>query len=275
MKKIKLTQGKETIVDDDDYEMLMEFAPAKLKRNREKGHAWFAQKQYRSKTGKFYATTNVWDAELGRQRTVFMHKVILNPAKGKFTDHVNGDGLDNRKENLRVCTSSQNLANSGLACTNTLGYKGVRVRYGFYGDRQYFADGMFDGKRYYLGQYGTKEGAAFAYDKKAKEVYGEFAQLNFPNGPSKEVKKIIQENVYCHDKRKKNKTGFRGVSEERWTNKNRPPSIRYCARICYNQKKIRIGVYKTKEEAARAYDKRAKELKGAFAYQNFPKGDNK
>jgi len=271
VKKIKLTQGKESIVDDDNYEMLMKFAPAKFKRNREKGHGWYASKQHKSSTGLFYAATNVWVPELGRQRTVFMHKVILNPPKGKFTDHVNGDGLDNRKENLRVCTTAQNNANRGKNCTNTVGYKGVTTAKGReHVNKKYKAVLRTGNKAHFLGNYMTKEEAALAYDTKAKEVYGKFARLNFPNGPSDEVKKIIQETVYRPDKRKNNTTGFRGVGRNQWTNKNRPPTIRYCARIGHNGKYERIGYYETAEQAARAYDKKAVELWGEFAHLNFP-----
>ena len=111
MKKITLTQGKETIVDDDDYEILME-------------HKWYAHKSSRKKD-KFYAERMAPVDSNGKQKIIHIHRVIINAPKGMQVDHINGNPLDNRRENLRICTNQQNGMNRGKPKDNTSGYKGV------------------------------------------------------------------------------------------------------------------------------------------------------
>lgn len=107
-------------------------------------------------------------------KTKFMHKMIL---EGEETDHINGDRLDNRRSNLRPANQSQNRFNSRVKKDSTNGYKGVyRNNSVYWGARI-----QKDGKRLYLGNFPTKEDAARAYDEKAKELFGEYAWLNFPN----------------------------------------------------------------------------------------------
>src|SRR3954452_24002591 len=96
IRTISLTQGKETIVDDEDYDVLMLFK-------------WSALEQGNGKI--WYAVTNS-SRTLPIPRTMIaMHRFILGPFPGKEIDHVNGDGLDNRKANLRRATRTQNTAN--------------------------------------------------------------------------------------------------------------------------------------------------------------------
>lgn len=107
-----------------------------------------------------------------------MHRFILNAAKGEKVDHRNINGLDNREENLRMCTTSQNMANSRKHINSASKYKGVcpnKLQGGWYSTI------CCDGKRKRLGSFETQEEAARAYDKKAKELFGEFANLNFKN----------------------------------------------------------------------------------------------
>ena len=90
-------------------------------------------------------------------------------------DHINGDPLDNRKSNLRICTQHNNLFNQKRG--NKFGYKGV-VKF-FSGKYQAM---IWDGKKNnHLGMFESKEDAARAYDKAAKELHGEYAYLNFPD----------------------------------------------------------------------------------------------
>ena len=113
MKKITLTQGKEAIVDDDDYEMLMEYK-------------WCAQKRI---TGIFYVARSTPKDSSGKQKILLlMHREITNAPKGMEVDHINGNPLDNRKENLRICTNQQNAMNRGKRSDNTSGYKGVSYK---------------------------------------------------------------------------------------------------------------------------------------------------
>jgi len=120
-----------------------------------------------------------------------MHRIVMSRILGREikksenVDHINNNGLDNRRENLRIATNSQNHANTKKqtgAYTST--YKGVyrrkdRLHLGWYACIG-SAKGINRVSREYLGRYETEEQAARAYDKRAKELYGEYALLNFP-----------------------------------------------------------------------------------------------
>jgi hypothetical protein len=150
MKEIPLTQGKVALVDDEDYPHLSAFK-------------WHLNAGYA-------ARSHPWD---GKRRRTFMHDQLLPAPPGFFTDHRNRNRLDNRRENLRISTRSQNAANRRLPRTNTSGFRGVH-RSG----RGWAATITCAGKHYYLGTFDTPEEAATAYDKKALELFGEFASLN-------------------------------------------------------------------------------------------------
>jgi hypothetical protein len=110
---------------------------------------------------------------------VYMHSLVAGTPKGMVTDHINGDGLDNRRRNLRVCHQAGNVMNSSKKRAHK-NYKGV------YPDRR---NGTFWAqiiiKRKSFGSYGyaTEEEAAAAYDELAIIHHGEFAKLNFPRTP--------------------------------------------------------------------------------------------
>lgn len=157
MKKIKLTKGKWAIVDDDDYNFLSKYK-------------WFAQNHSRSDTI-FYAKTTY----IGKM--VAMHRLLLGAKPDQFVDHINGNGLDNRKKNLRFCTKRQNSSNSKLSVRNTSGYKGVC----FYKNTNKWAARIGNSAskgNYHLGFFDSKEQAARAYNKEAKKRYGDFAYIN-------------------------------------------------------------------------------------------------
>ena len=102
MKTIKLTQNKFAIVDDDDYDEISRYKWTFIKDNKS-GHA------YRKINGK----------------STYMHRVILNAKPKQIVDHINLNGLDNRKENLRFVTARGNAINKGLQINNTSGYSGI------------------------------------------------------------------------------------------------------------------------------------------------------
>jgi hypothetical protein len=104
MKFIQLTQGKQAIVDDEDFELLSQFK-------------WYAMK----------SGHNVYAARGGgKRRMELLHRLILGVTDSKIeVDHINGDGLDNRRSNLRVATHADNQHNPGTPTNNTSGYKGV------------------------------------------------------------------------------------------------------------------------------------------------------
>lgn len=109
-------------------------------------------------------------------RRVFMHRLLLGLAHGDPLqgDHKDGNGLDNRRANIRAATRSQNQANAGR--------KNGRYKGAFFDERDgsWLARVRWHGKAYYLGRHPTAEAAARAYDAKAAELMGDHARLNFP-----------------------------------------------------------------------------------------------
>ena len=152
MKTIELTQGKVTIVDDDDFERLNQW---KWRYNTN----GYAIRSISRKPGK---------------RTIRMHREIIGTPDGMETDHINCNKLDNRKENLRFCNRSQNEANRFKYNNNTSGRKGICWNK----DRQkWVAQIQVNGKGVYLGRFTDIEDAAKAYEKAATEYFGEFARV--------------------------------------------------------------------------------------------------
>jgi len=160
MKSILLTQNKVALIDDEDFERL----------NKYKWCA-FHLKNY------WYATRNI-RIVTNRQILLYMHRIIMDPPSNVMIDHADGNGLNNQKSNLRICTSSQNIANTKISCDNTTGFKGVAY-HKLQG--KYTARVQKDGVRFNLGVFINPKDAALAYDKAALEMFGEFARLNFPN----------------------------------------------------------------------------------------------
>ena len=160
-RRIPLTQGKFAIVDPEDYERL-----AKYK--------WFAVGYERS----FYAMRMV-KAKAGRvkQKSVRMHRAVLDVPEGKFIDHINHNGLDNRKANLRIVTRGENSWNKRKQRGNySSQYKGVTwlKRSG-----KWQARIVCKGTSIFIGQFDDEKAAARAYDARAAELFGEYAALNF------------------------------------------------------------------------------------------------
>lgn len=120
-----------------------------------------------------YAARNIVLPD-GRRTTVALHTFLTGFA---ITDHLNGNGLDNRRFNLRNATAEQNGRNVRLLRTNTSGYKGVSW---VAAHKRWESKIYFNGRKKYLGEFHSKEQAAKAYDEAARAVYGEFATLNFP-----------------------------------------------------------------------------------------------
>lgn len=161
MKNIELTKGKFAIVDDKDFDFLNQWKW----HCSSHGYACRVEKE----TGKSHADRY--------SKNISMHRLLTDTPKGMDTDHINGNKLDNRRNNLRVCTRSQNLSNRPSTILNKSGFKGVSPHKG-----KYEAGLRKDGKRVYLGIYNTPKEAALAYNDKAKELFGNFAYLNVIEG---------------------------------------------------------------------------------------------
>ncbi|GAG28472.1 unnamed protein product [marine sediment metagenome] len=106
-----------------------------------------------------------------------MHRMILGVEKGVDVDHINGDGIDNRRFNLRACLRSENGRNRRLSKNNKSGYKGVCWNKSC---NKWVAQIKYNYKEYSLGCFFCIIKAAKAYDKAAREYFGEFARTNFP-----------------------------------------------------------------------------------------------
>jgi hypothetical protein len=146
------------IVDESNYENLARYK-------------WYAHPGPRT----FYARTNI-PAGDGSYRGVFMHRMIVDIPEGYQTDHINGNGLDNRSVNLRACSRSENLRNRREYRGGTSTFKGV---YWDKRDKKWVARIKKDGERYLLGRFCDEIQAARAYNAAAKKYHGEFARVNF------------------------------------------------------------------------------------------------
>lgn len=164
MKHLLLTNGHIALVDDEDYDRLC-------------GFSWWGSRRGHT----VYACRNsVVD---GKRTTRYLHREVLNAPKGIEVDHVDCDGLNCQRENLRI-------ASRGQQCQNQVGRKPSGLK-GAYVDKRrlhlampWRASLQHNGKHLSFGSYATEEEAARAYDAKALELWGEFARLNFPNQES-------------------------------------------------------------------------------------------
>ena len=153
MKEIKLTRGFTAMVDDEDFEYFNQWK-------------WQAHNQH----GRLYATRS--EKRGGKQKTIAMHREIIHTPVDMDTDHRDHNGLNNQRGNLRKATRAQNLMNQiprGKSKYLGVSYQENRIR----------AHIQLKGKKIFLGSFGTEEDAARAYDNKAIELFGEYANLNF------------------------------------------------------------------------------------------------
>lgn len=114
----------------------------------------------------------------GGKHTVFLHREVNGTPAGYLTDHINNDKLDNRRENLRTATDTENNLNRRQRTDNTSGFRGVSFHKA---TKKWQAAIACKRKWKSLGYFATREDAARAYDAAALQLHGEFARLNFPD----------------------------------------------------------------------------------------------
>lgn len=156
MKEIPLTQGRVALVDDEDYEELNKYK-------------WFLISTPR----------NCYAARRERVHIVYMHRQLLGVTDSLEVDHIDHDGLNNQRNNIRLCTTRQNNHNSRAKSTSTSQYKGV-TWYKAYS--KWKATIRYGKEHLFLGYFQQEEDAARAYDQMARRLHGEFAYTNFEGG---------------------------------------------------------------------------------------------
>lgn len=164
---IELGRGLSAVIDAEDFERPI---ACHLTRGRIVTLV-IAQQSWHACGDKWtYAFTNV----RGSTSKVSMHRLIAGALPGQHADHINGDTLDNRRANLRVCSNRENLGNQQKRAGASR-FKGVSPR----PDGTFRAQICCDGRKMNLGNWPTEEDAARAYDVAARQHFGEFARLNF------------------------------------------------------------------------------------------------
>lgn len=157
VREVPLSNGGFALVDAADYLLVSQYNWNRSGKRRKDGtFLWYARTTF-------------------QQQRFSMHRFIAGAQVGQLVDHRDGDGLNNRRDNLRLCTTQQNMMNQGKTHGSSR-FKGVAW---------HRASGKWMGvirhnrKNIYLGLHLTEESAARAYDAKAAELFGEFARLNF------------------------------------------------------------------------------------------------
>lgn len=159
MKEIKLTQGKIAIIDDEDYDRVIAM-----------GKWYFHHSGYAARS-EHYKKPCGKDAVIH----IRMHRVLFDIPKNMLIDHINGNRLDNRKCNLRICTPSGNARNAAVNKNSSSGFKGVTF---FKKQSKFRARIAVDGKQIFLGYFDNPTEAASAYNFAAIKYHQEFAKLN-------------------------------------------------------------------------------------------------
>lgn len=167
----KKAAGRVALVDDGDYDLVMQYR-------------WHVREQWQASGRRIngpYAMATIWRD--GRQGGLLMHKLITG---WPFTDHINHDGLDNQRHNLRPGHGGLNMRNQRAWLEHSSRFKGVSL---IPHSGKYRARIQVDHRIRSLGCYFTEEEAALAYDTAARVAFGEYACLNFPDGANSNLRR--------------------------------------------------------------------------------------
>lgn len=159
-KEIPLTMGKVALVDDDVFDQQGIFK-------------WHAKK---GRKGTFYAGR--WVGPRSAKQLLLLHREIMQAPPDKQVDHIDRNGLNCQRYNMRLATHQQNMCNRGAQVNNVSGYKGAH----WIPDRnKWMSNISVNGRSIFLGHFADKLQSARAYDAAARFYFGEFAILNFPD----------------------------------------------------------------------------------------------
>jgi len=182
---IELSKGYEVEIDQEDFELVQSIGKWYASEQGKDNKIAYAEKRL---TPKQFDKLNKYLIENDRlpiyKKTLMMHRVIMNAAEANIIDHIDGNGLNNKKENLRFATRSQNAQNKlrkskALSKYKCVHYAATEKRKLKKPWRAYIKDPNTN-KKITVGYFATEEEAAKAYDKKAVELFETFAKLNFP-----------------------------------------------------------------------------------------------
>jgi len=168
-KRISLTKGKVVIIDNEDYEWLNQWKWCYVEASRG--------------TSDGYAYRGVW--QNGKNKAILMHRLIMDVPDDLQVDHIDGNGLNNRRSNLRLATASQQAANRNR-WKSPRPFRGVRW---VAKKKKWRAEISVDGKSQHIGYFHDPILAALAYDERAIERFGEFARPNFSDKEKAILKK--------------------------------------------------------------------------------------
>jgi hypothetical protein len=160
---VPLTKGYTAVIDADDVPLVAEWN-------------WSAQVFKRQRDGSIYTVYAHRQQIVGTKKgALYLHRVIAGTPADMHTDHIDGDGLNNRRSNLRVVTRTQNMQNRRVCRTSATGLKGV---FWHKRDCKWYAQIKAGGKKRHLGCFETKADAAEAYAAASAELHGEFGRTS-------------------------------------------------------------------------------------------------
>ena len=154
MKKITTAKGENILVDECDFNWLLNYS-------------WHVRKC----AGYFYATTK---SSRPKHKTIYMHRLILDAKKGEYVDHIDGNGLNNTRSNIRICTNKQNSFNQ-KARGRTSKFKGVSF---CSRTKKWIVTMKLEDRTRFFGRFDKEIDAAKKYNEVAAKYHGEFAKLN-------------------------------------------------------------------------------------------------
>ena len=234
-------KGYEVLVDDEDVDKILQ-------------HTWYVNSTSVKERGMhyFYTVTH----SRGKKQFIYLHRFLLGCTvnDGFDVDHIDHNGLNLCKQNLRKCAHKDNIKHQNKHIGSTSGYKGVH--WSKCAER-WQARITSDNVEYYLGLYDSKEAAARVYDKACIHFHKDFSILNFPRedygeNVSEEVMSILKKDLHSE---------YMGVSKSKgfWS-----------AYISKDKRRYHLGLYETEENAARAYDIALDTLCKGKRQKNFP-----